>query len=187
MSQLEKILAHNQEFVESRKYEPFVANKYPDRKLAIVSCMDTRMTTLLPAALGLQNGDAKMVKCAGALITHPFGAVMRSLLVSVFDLQVEEIIVVGHYDCGMRGFDADSFLQKAHAAGIPQERIDMLTSAGINLREWLKGFDDVEDSIRHTVKSIRQHPLMPAHIPVHGLVIEPKTGKLTLIEQDGKK
>ena len=51
---------------------------------------------------------------------------------------------------------------------------------------WLTGFDNVEDSVRHTVSIIGKHPLMPAAIAVHGLVIHPSTGKLTLVV-DGKR
>ena len=53
--------------------------------------MDTRLTALLPAALGIKNGDVKMIKNAGGVISHPFGSVIRSLLVAIFELGVEEI------------------------------------------------------------------------------------------------
>ena len=53
--------------------------------------------------------------------------------------------------------------------------------AGIDLDNWLKGFDNVSDSVRHSVQTIRNHPLMPKDIPVHGMVIHPSTGRLELI------
>lgn len=181
MSELSKIIQHNQQFVESGEYHAFTTNKFPERKLAILSCMDTRMLELLPAALGLKNGDAKLIKNAGALVNHPWGSVMRSLLVAVFELRVEEIMVVAHFDCGMRGLNAQAFLQHIEESGIPNERIDTLRNAGIDLESWLTGFDNVEDSVRHTVDTIRRHPLMPENIAVHGLVIHPTTGKLTVV------
>jgi hypothetical protein len=182
MSQLTEILSYNQSFVEKGGYAEFLTNKYPERKLAILSCMDTRMLELLPAALGLKNGDVKMIKNAGAMITHPWGSVMRSLLVAVFELHVEEIMVIAHHDCGMRGLNADEFLKCAREQGIPDERIDTLRHAGIDLDNWLTGFNHVEDSVHHTVNIIRNHPLMPNHIAIHGLIMHPNTGKLTLIE-----
>lgn len=181
MSELRNILQHNQKFVESGGYAEFLTDKYPERKLAVLSCMDTRMVELLPAALGLRNGDAKIIKNAGAVVTHPWGSVMRSLLVSVLELKVSEIMVVAHFDCGMRGLNAQTFLQRAQEEGIPSDRIATLRHAGIDLDKWLKGFDNVEDSVRHTVQIIRQHPLMPEHIAIHGLVIHPSTGKLTVV------
>ena len=64
---IDGILAHNRAFVERRDFERYTTDKYPDKKLAIVSCMDTRLTALLLAALGLKNGDAKIIKvpCPG--------------------------------------------------------------------------------------------------------------------------
>lgn len=185
MSILEEILDFNQEFVASGEYAQFFSNKYPERQLAILSCMDARMVELLPRALGLKNGDAKLIKNAGAVVTHPWGSVMRSLLVAVLELKVKEIMVVAHYDCGMRGLNADAFLGKAREQGIPDDRVATLRNAGIDLDGWLTGFDNVEDSVRHTVGIIRRHPLMPDNVAVHGLVIHPATGKLNLVV-DGK-
>ena len=181
MSELSEILAYNQHFVETGEYEKYFTNKYPGRELAILSCMDARIIELLPNALGLKNGDAKLIKNAGALVTHPWGSVMRSLLVAVFELKVKEIMVIAHHDCGMRGLNAEEFLQRVHDSNIPDDRIETLRNAGIDLDGWLTGFDDVEDSVRHTVELIRKHPLMPDNIAVHGLVIHPTTGKLNLI------
>ncbi|HHX2519002.1 TPA: beta-class carbonic anhydrase [Neisseria subflava] len=181
MSELTDILSYNQHFVESGEYEKYFTNKYPGRELAILSCMDARIIELLPNALGLKNGDAKLIKNAGALVTHPWGSVMRSLLVAVFELKVKEIMVIAHHDCGMRGLNAEEFLQRVHDSNIPDDRIETLRNAGIDLDGWLTGFDDVEDSVRHTVELIRKHPLMPDNIAVHGLVIHPTTGKLNLI------
>lgn len=181
MSELIEILAYNQHFVETGEYEKYFTNKYPGRELAILSCMDARIIELLPNALGLKNGDAKLIKNAGALVTHPWGSVMRSLLVAVFELKVKEIMVIAHHDCGMRGLNAEEFLQRVHDSNIPDDRIETLRNAGIDLDGWLTGFDDVEDSVRHTVELIRKHPLMPDNIAIHGLVIHPTTGKLNLI------
>ena len=69
-------------------------------ELAILSCMDTRLTELLPAALGLKNGDAKLIKNAGGLVISPFDSAMRSLLVAIYELGVEEIMVIAHSNCG---------------------------------------------------------------------------------------
>lgn len=181
MSELENILSFNRQFVDSGEYEKFFTDKYPERGLAILSCMDARMMELLPRALGLKNGDAKLIKNAGAVVSHPWGSVMRSLLVAVFELKVREIMVIAHHDCGMQGLHAESFLNKVHDSDIPDDRIETLRHAGINLDGWLTGFDNVEDSVRHTVRLIRNHPLMPADIAVHGLVIHPATGKLNMV------
>ena len=181
MTLLSEILDHNQEFVEAGEYVQFFSDKFPNRGLAILSCMDARIIELLNQALGLKNGDAKMIKNAGALVTHPWGSVMRSLLVAVFELRCKEIMVVAHYDCGMRGLSSAHVLEKAEAAGISATSIETLRNAAIDLDGWLTGFDDVGQSVRHSVDMIRNHPLMPKSVPVHGLVFHPTTGKLDLV------
>ena len=181
MTLLAEILDHNKEFVDAGEYVQFFSDKFPNRGLAILSCMDARIIELLNEALGLKNGDAKMIKNAGALVTHPWGSVMRSLLVAVFELRCKEIMVVAHYDCGMRGLSSKHVLEKAEASGISATSIDTLRNAAIDLDGWLTGFDDVGQSVRHSVEMIRNHPLMPKSVPVHGLVIHPTTGKLDLM------
>ena len=181
MTLLTEILDHNKEFVDAGEYVQFFSDKFPNRGLAILSCMDARIIELLNQALGLKNGDAKMIKNAGALVTHPWGSVMRSLLVAVVELRCKEIMVVAHYDCGMRGLSSAHVLEKAEAAGISATSIETLRNAAIDLDGWLTGFDDVGQSVRHSVDMIRNHPLMPKSVPVHGLVIHPTTGKLDLV------
>lgn len=74
---IEQIVEYNKKFVENKGYEPYLTSKYPNKKLAVLTCMDTRLTELLPAALGLKNGDAKIIKNAGGVITHPYGSVRK--------------------------------------------------------------------------------------------------------------
>ena len=73
---IDEILKYNQEFVKEKKYEQYKTSKYPDKKIAILTCMDTRLTELLPAALGIKNGDVTIIKTAGGTISHPFGSVI---------------------------------------------------------------------------------------------------------------
>jgi carbonic anhydrase len=181
MQVIPQILEHNRAFVANKEYEQFQTDKFPGKNLAILACMDARLVELLPKALGLKNGDAKLIKNAGAMVTHPWGSVMRSLVVAVYELRAEEICVVAHHDCGMSAIDPTRILSKACDRGVRQETITTLRAAGIDLDHWLKGFDKVEDNVRHTVGIIRNHPLVPRDVPVHGMVINPHTGELTVV------
>ncbi|MGM7720737.1 carbonic anhydrase [uncultured Metabacillus sp.] len=178
---IDEILLHNEKFVAEKEYEKFETTKFPDKKLVILSCMDTRLVELLPKAMNIQNGDVKIVKSAGAIVAHPFGSIMRSILVAVYELKADEICVIGHHDCGMSKLKADSFLEKAVERGITEEKIDTLRYSGVDLNQWLQGFDSVEDSVRDSVDKIKNHPLLVKGIPVHGLVIDPATGKLDIV------
>ena len=90
---IDQIIDYNKTFVAEKGYEKYITDKYPDKKLAVLSCMDTRLTELLPAALGLRNGDAKIIKNAGGLVISAFDSAMRSLIVAIYELGVEEIMV----------------------------------------------------------------------------------------------
>lgn len=176
-----EILHHNAQFVERKEYEPFRTNNLPDKKLVVLTCMDTRLVELLPRAMNIRNGDAKVIKNAGAIVSHPFGSVMRSLLVAVYELQAAEVAVVGHYGCGMTGLSCERVLEKAIARGVEPQMIRTLKSAGIDLKGWLRGFDSPEDGVRQSVEVVRNHPLLPRDIPVHGMMISPETGKIDLL------
>ena len=86
---IDEILKYNKEFVEEKKYEQYKTSKYPDKKIAIITCMDTRLTALLPAALGIRNGDVKIIKNAGGVVSHACGSVVRSVLVGICELGIE--------------------------------------------------------------------------------------------------
>jgi len=186
MSILSDILSHNAGFVERREYEPFLTDAFPDKKLVVLTCMDTRLVELLPRAMNLRNGDAKILKNAGAIVSHPFGSVMRSLLVAVYELGAEEVAVVGHYGCGMTGLSCSRVISKAITRGISQQTLETLKNSGINLEQWLTGFDSPEDGVRKSVGVIKKHPLLPKDVLVHGLMICPETGRLDLLS-DGAK
>lgn len=178
MSEVKKMLEYNKNFVKNKEYEKFTTSKYPDKKIAILTCMDTRLVELLPAALGIKNGDVKMIKNAGGMITNPFGSVVRSLLVAIMELGVEEIMVIGHTDCGVAGMNADEMIEHLKKRGISQDHIDMMDYCGIDFKEWLSGFECVEQSVSDAVELLRNHPLMPKDVSISGFVINTETGEL---------
>ncbi|MCX4331006.1 MAG: carbonic anhydrase [Muribaculaceae bacterium] len=175
---IDEILKFNREFVANRGYEKFQTSKFPDKRIAIVTCMDTRLVELLPAALGIKNGDVKMIKNAGATITNPFDSTMRSLLVAVYELGVNEIMVIGHTGCGVQGMDADEMLELMRRRGIDDEHISLMRHCGIDLNGWLHGFTYTADAVNETVDLIRNHPLMAKDIRVAGYIMDSDTGLL---------
>lgn len=171
----------NRQFVAEKGYEKYRTNKYPDKKIAILSCMDTRLTELLPAALGIRNGDVKMIKNAGGIISHPFGSVIRSLMVAIYELGVEEIMVIAHSDCGACHMSSEQMITHMKARGIKQETIDMIRFCGVDFESWLYGFGDTEKSVRETVEAIQNHPLIPKDVKVSGFIIDSVTGELSVV------
>ena len=179
---LEEILEYNENFVREKKYEKYVTSKYPDKKIAILTCMDTRLTELLPEALGLKNGDVKIIKNAGGSVSHPFGSAIRSLIVAIYDLGVDEIMVIGHTDCGVQYMDSAGLIEKMRARGVKDEDINLIQYCGVDFKKWLSGFQCVETSVAETVELIRNHPLIPRDIHVDGFVMDSVTGKLNPVD-----
>ena len=179
---IDQIIELNKTFVAQRGYEKYVTDKYPDKRLAVLSCMDTRLTELLPAALGLKNGDAKIIKNAGGLVMSPFDSAMRSLLVAIYELGVQEIMVVAHSNCGACHMSFEHFRHEMKARGITEERLETIANCGIDLDHWLEGFKDTPSSVRNTVHTIKTHPLVPADVTVRGFIIDSVTGALDAVE-----
>lgn len=180
---ISEILEHNRSFVARKEYEEFRTDQFPNKRLVVLTCMDTRLIELLPRAMGFRNGDVKLVKNAGALVSHPFGSVMRSIMVAIYELHADEVVVVGHSGCGMMSLSCDRVLEKARSRGVPEQVLETLEHSGIDLHQWLTGFAKVEDGVRRSVDMIRNHPLRPRDVLVHGMMIDSESGALTLIEE----
>ena len=175
MPQIDSVLAFNRDYVAAKKYQAHLTDKYPDKCLAVLSCMDTRLSVLLQDALGLKNGDAKIIKNAGAVIPSPWDSVMRSLIVAIYELGVNEIMVIAHTTCGACHMSFGHFREQMLVRGIPECE---LNRDDIDLDDWLEGFHDTEASVRKTVSAIVHHPLVPNDITVRGFIIDSATGEL---------
>ena len=136
----------------------------PRRKVAVLSCMDTRIN--LYSMLGLERGDAHVIRNAGGLVTDD---AIRSLSVSQRKLGTEEIVVVMHDGCGLLGASEDEFAQMLAADGV--------------LPTWRLGaFDDVEATLRHGLVRLRSSPELPVREHIRGFVFDPESGALREIQ-----
>lgn len=174
---IDEILQFNRRFVAEKAYEPLITDKYPAKRLAVLTCMDTRLTELLPKALGLRNGDAKIIKNAGGLILSETDSAIRSLLVAVYELGVREVMVVHHSTCGACHMSYSEFKPHILEHGIAADTLSEWEEKGI--AGWLEGFHDTEGSVRKTVATIKEHPLVPKDITVRGFIIDSVTGELS--------
>jgi carbonic anhydrase len=136
----------------------------PRRQVAVLSCMDTRID-LFPM-LGLERGDAHIIRNAGGLVTDD---AIRSLSASQRLLGTEEIVVVMHDACGLNGASEDEFAQALRADGV--------------LPTWRLGaFQDVEVTLRHSLARLRASPELSARDHVRGFVFNPESGTLREVE-----
>ncbi len=136
----------------------------PARKLAVVACMDARLT--VEQVLGLKTGDAHIIRNAGGIVTED---VIRSLLISHYLLGTEEWIIINHTDCGMLTFKDEQLVAKLE-------------------REWetaavspahFHAFGDVEENVRRQIQKVHSHAWVPDEIPVRGFIYDVRTGALS--------
>ncbi len=171
MTILENVLEDNKKFVES--FEGKEMSHHAQKKLAILTCMDCRLIDFFEPALGLERGDAKIVRNAGNSIVGEDA--IRSIAAALYNLGAEEVMVVGHTECGMAGADAEALKEKMIARGIKEEDI-----AKYDLAQWIGGFESEEQNVIDVVEKIKNHPLIP-DVPVHGLIIDIVTGELKVL------
>jgi carbonic anhydrase len=133
----------------------------PAKHVAVVACMDAR---IVPSRiLGLQEGDAHVIRNAGGVITDDE---IRSLAISQRLLGTEEIILMHHTDCGMLTFHDDDF------------RRSVAEETGIKPMWAAEAFDDVDEDVRQSIASIKASPFIPRKDSVRGFVYEVETGRL---------
>jgi carbonic anhydrase len=155
---IEELLEQNRRYAEA--YESGLPSP-PAKKLAVLACMDAR---LIPTRfLGLEEGDAHIIRNAGGIATDD---AIRSLAISQHLLGTEEIVVIGHTDCG---------LEKAEEG----EALGRIEGKAGQRPPWALGaFESVEQSVRHSVGAIRSSPFIPRRQAVRGFVFEVETGRL---------
>jgi len=158
MSTTDELLSNNESYASG--FSKGDLPMPPSKKVAVVACMDARLD---PArALGLEEGDAHVIRNAGGVITDDE---IRSLAISQTLLGTEEIILLHHTDCGMLTFTDDQLL-------------DQLEESTGERPEWSpRTFDDLDHDVRDSIRRIEESPFVP-HKNVRGFVYDVETGKL---------
>jgi carbonic anhydrase len=133
----------------------------PDKHLAIVTCMDSRIDVF--GMFGLAIGDAHVIRNAGGIITDD---VLRSLVLSQRVLETREVILVHHSDCGLQKIQEDEF------------RARLGDEIGVPPPYAFGAFDDVDAAVRRAIARVREHPYLPSRDHVRGFVYEVDTGVL---------
>lgn len=180
MSQiLDEVLAANQQYVQDFGDKGSLPLP-PGRRFAILTCMDARLDPAKYA--GLAEGDAHVIRNAGGRASDD---AIRSLVISYKLLGTREWFVIHHTDCGMQLF-TDEIIRGLLSQSLETAVIDETGwqdigqgpgSAEAQFVDWLT-FRDLAESVRVDVQRIRNHPLVPATIPVHGFIYDVKTGQL---------
>jgi carbonic anhydrase len=161
MGVMQRFIERNKAFVDKFRHRDKAMP--PAQHLAVLTCMDARIHP--EAALGLEIGDAHMIRNAGGRASDD---AIRSLVISTTLLGTQEFAVMHHTDCGMLTFTNDDLRKKlADERGVDASAVDFLP------------FPDLEQSVRDDVATIESSPLLPDGIEVTGWVYDVKTGKIS--------
>jgi carbonic anhydrase len=163
MASLENLLANNRAFAE--RYDHGHLDVRPSLRLAIVTCMDSRLDVF--AALGLVDGQAHILRNAGGVITDD---VIRSLAISQRRLGTEEIVLIHHTDCGLELITDDGF------------RAELQDATGMAPSFAIESCTDVDENLRQSIARVRHSPFLLHRDRVSGFVYDVDTGILRAVE-----
>jgi carbonic anhydrase len=163
MAPIEDLMGNAEEFARGR--EPREVPAPPRLKLAVVTCMDARLD--IPSLLGLDEGDAHMIRNAGGIVTAD---TVRSLTLSQRLLGTESVMLIHHTNCGLEGLDNEALADQLH------------TETG-QVPGWpVGGFHSVEDSVRGSVDILRGDPFLVHKDDIRGFVYDVESGALREVD-----
>jgi carbonic anhydrase len=164
MGVIDEVLAANE--IYSRTHEFRKLTPRPERKLAVLTCMDTRLSI---RTLGLKTGDAHIIRNAGGIVTDD---TVRSLVVSHYLLGTEEFMVINHTDCGLMNTSEQDL----------RTRIQNRTESADVAAAHFYTFQNIEENVRHQLQKLRTHPWIPKTVAVRGFVYDVTSGLLREIK-----
>jgi carbonic anhydrase len=165
MSATDEILRANEEY--ARNFKLGDLSTPPARRLAILACMDARLT--VEEFSGLKTGDAHIIRNAGGIVTDD---AIRSLLISHYLLGTNEWVIVEHTGCGMLTVNDEDLLG----------RLEKATGAVAHAPSHFHGFTDLETNLRRQIAKLRSHPWVPKEISVRGFIYDVGTGRLNEVK-----
>ncbi len=163
MDTIDALLGNNQVFATGLAERHLDVE--PQRRLAIVTCMDSRLDVF--AALGLGPGEAHVLRNAGGIITDD---VIRSLAISQRRLGTREVMLIHHTDCGMQKITDDGF------------RMELQETTGVSPSFAIESFTDVEADVRQSILRVRRSPFLPHRDVVRGFVYDVDSHRLREVE-----
>ena len=164
MSVIDEVLEANEVYARTHELRPLTPR--PQRKLAVLTCMDTRLSI---RTLGLKTGDAHIIRNAGGIVTDDS---LRSLLVSHYLLGTEEFMVINHTDCGLMHTSEQDL----------RTRIQNHAGTAAIAPAFFYAFQNIEENVRHQLQKLRTHPWIPEKVMVRGFVYDVTTGLLREIK-----
>jgi len=162
---IDELVANNRAFAASLPTQHHDVR--PSRRLAIVTCMDSRVNVF--AALGLGVGEAHVLRNAGGVITDD---VIRSLAVSQRRLGTREVMLIHHSDCGMQKLTDDGF------------RAELQQATGVAPAFAIESFTDLDADVRQSILRVRRSSFLAHRDAVRGFIYDVDSHLLREIDVD---
>src|SRR5207244_10199855 len=140
--------------------------------IVALTCIDPRLNTLMPGALGVPESQFIWLRNAGNIITGPLSSTMRSLALACAVKGGKEITLIGHTDCLVCNTTVMKLTDGFRALGVDRAKLPE------NLNEYFGLFASERQNVIRGAEIVRQSPLIGANVPVHGLLMDVQTGKL---------
>ncbi|HXX13747.1 MAG TPA: carbonic anhydrase [Candidatus Eremiobacteraceae bacterium] len=160
MSVIDEVIAANRAYARTHKLRKLTPR--PERKLAVLTCMDTRLSII---TLGLKAADAHIIRNAGGIVTDD---TLRSLLVSHYLLGTQEFMVINHTDCGLTHTTEEEL----------RNHIQNQAGTAAIAPAFFYAFQNIDENVRHQVQKLRGHPWIPRQVAIRGFVYDVSTGLL---------
>lgn len=170
---LAEILERNRAFLAGRASQPLPPPESIQQ--LVLACYDPRIDGLLHGALGLDHGDAFLVRSAGAVVT-PTGDPLRSIALAVYLFDVKAIAVVGHTSCRMAAFETSAFIDLFRRRGVRREAF-----GHEDLRVWAGAIAGPARGVQTSVAVLREASCLPRDLEIGGLVLDDATGELEVV------
>jgi carbonic anhydrase len=168
MGVIDELLTNNRAYADSQPGRQLDVR--PSRRLAVVTCMDSRLDVF--AALGLGDGEAHVLRNAGGVITDD---VIRSLAISQRRLGTREVMLIHHTSCGMQTLTDDGF------------RAELQQAAGVAPAFAIESFSDLDADVRQSILRVRRSPFLEHRDLVRGFVYDVDTRRLREIHVDDER
>lgn len=168
MDIIREVLEANERFVRNFVHGDLEAP--PSRNLAVVTCMDARLS--MERMLGLSPGEAHILRNAGGIVTED---VIRSLIVSHHLLGTRRVMIINHTECGMMKYKDEELRAKL----VNEFGTDTVSPAHFHM------FEDLEENVRRQIQRLTSHPWIPKDLFVMGFIYNVRTGRLSQVPETG--
>ncbi|MCU5173393.1 carbonic anhydrase [Bacillus paranthracis] len=148
------------------------------KKVLLLTEMEQGIEPIIQQVTNIQQENMLTIHSYDSVIVHPFGDIMRSIIIAIYEENVEEIFVVGIEDKETNvvnlQIQRDSIKNNKELDYLFENCMPEFSSG--SLEEWLSGKGNVSENIEKSIDMIRHHPLVPSNVKVHGFMID-KTGE----------